>query len=148
MLILACGCIAVARGEEIFTLIRAYDAAWDRGDLKAMYDMLDPECVFKSPFQMRIGREEIRDHLFQNTKRFRDTVSVEELSKIDGDIAYTWGYQTFNDYTPDGTIKSKRLAKRLFILTRRPGQDWKFRFLIITEESHVKLEAEKKLKSE
>ena len=93
MLILACGCIAVARGEEIFTLIRAYDAAWDRGDLKAMYDMLDPECVFKSPFQMRIGREEIRDHLFQNTKRFRDTVSVEELSKIDGDIAYTWGYR-------------------------------------------------------
>ena len=141
VLLLAFGSAVVVRAEETETvtlkLTRAYDAAWDRGDVAAMYEMFDPECVFKSPFQMRIGRDEIRDHVFKNTKRFHDTVSVEEISKVEGDIAYSWGYQTFNDYAPDGTIKSKRMAKHLFIFTRRPGQDWKFRFLITTEEKHV-----------
>ncbi len=142
ILLLACGAAGGLRGEETETvtlrLIRAYDAAWDRDDHQAMYEMFDPECVFKSPFQMRIGRDDIRDHVFRNTKKFKDTVSVEERSKIDGDLAYSWGSQTFNEYAPDGTVKMKHLARHLFIFTRRPGQDWKFRFLITTEELHAK----------
>ena len=142
VLLVACGCATAIRAEapETLTLklIRAYDAAWDRGDWKAMYGMLDPECVFESPFQTRLGRDEIRDHVFENTKKFRDTVGVEDTSKIDGDIAYSFGSQTFNQYAPDGTIKSRRSAKLLFIFTRRPGQDWKIRFQIITEEAKLK----------
>lgn len=122
-------------------LIRVYDAAWDRADFQAMYEMLDPECVVKTPFQTRIGRDEIQEHVFKNTKKFKDTVSTEDMSRIDGDIAYSFGSHAFNEYAPDGTIKFKRLAKHLFIFTRRPGQDWKIRFRITTEESHVKPDA-------
>lgn len=119
-------------------LLRAYDAAWDRNDVKAMYEMLDPECVMKTPFQTRLGRDEIRDNSFRNAPRFRDSVSTEEVSRIDGDIAYSFSTLSFNEYGGDGSgpLKARRKAKHIFIFTRRPGQDWKIRFMITTEETH------------
>ncbi len=127
-----------AKSETLtLKLTRAYDAAWDRGDLKAMYEMFDPECVFRSPFQTRIGRDAIRDNVFRNTKKFRDTVSAEETSKIDGDTAYAFGTSTFNEYDTNGAVKARHTAKHLFIFGRRPGEDWKFRFIIALEEAHV-----------
>jgi hypothetical protein len=33
-------------------------------------------------------------------------------------------------------LKARRKAKHLFIFTRRPGEDWKIRFMITTEETH------------
>ena len=140
LLFVSCCCVAVARAEppESLTLrlTRAYDEAWDRGDVKAMYEMLDPECVFRSPFQTRLGRDAIRDHAFRNVKKFRDSVSTEESSRIDGDIAYSFATLAFNEYDPAGVIKAKRQAKHLFIFTRRPGEDWKIRFMITLEETH------------
>jgi len=134
-------CGSLARAEvpaETLTLrlTRAYDAAWDRGDVPAMYDMLDPECVLKTPFQTRLGRDAIRDNSFRNVKRFRDSVTTEDVSKIDGDIAYSFATLAFNEYDANNVLKAKRKAKHLFIFTRRPGQDWKIRFMITTEESH------------
>jgi ketosteroid isomerase-like protein len=129
-----------AAGEESLTLrlLRAFDAAWDRNDVKAMYEMLDPECVMKTPFQTRLGRDAIRDNSFRNAPRFRDSVSTEETSRIDGDIAYSFSTLSFNEYGGDGSgpLKARRKAKHLFIFTRRPGEDWKIRFMITTEETH------------
>lgn len=132
--------LAQAAEEESLTLrlIRAFDAAWDRNDVKAMYEMLDPECVMKTPFQTRLGRDAIRDNSFRNAPRFRDSVSTEETSRIDGDIAYSFSTLSFNEYGGDGSgpLKARRKAKHLFIFTRRPGGDWKIRFMITTEETH------------
>lgn len=118
-------------------LTHAYDAAWDRGDIPAMVEMLDPECVFRSPFQTRLGREAIRENVFRNVKRFRDTMSVETAAKIEGDIAYSFQDSTFNDYGPDGgkEVKARRVVKHLFIFTRRPGQDWKIRSMFTFSEA-------------
>jgi ketosteroid isomerase-like protein len=129
-----------ARAEEpesfMLRLTHAYDAAWDRGDIPAMTGMLDPECVFRSPFQTRLGREAIRQNVFKNVARFRDTVSKETLAKIEDDTAYSFQDCTFNDYGKGGgtVVKAKRLVKHLFIFTRRPGQDWKIRTMITLEE--------------
>lgn len=117
-------------------LTRAYDAAWDRGDVATMVGMLDPECVFRSPFQTRLGREAIRENVFRNVKRFRDTWSVETAAKIEDDIAYSFQDSTFNDYGRDGgnEVKARRVVKHLFIFTRRPGQDWKIRAMFTFDE--------------
>ncbi len=140
VLFVAVCCLArAATPSETVTLrlTRAYDAAWDRGDVPAMYDMLDPECVLKTPFQTRLGRDAIRDNSYRNVKKFRDSVSTEESSKIDGDIAYSFSTLAFNEYDANGVLKARRQAKHLFIFTRRPGQDWKIRFMITTEETHA-----------
>ena len=141
ILLVVCGGLVSARAAEAesltLRLTRAYDAAWDRGDVQAMYDMLDPECVMKTPFQTRLGRDDIRDHAFRNVKKFRDSVTTEESSKIDGDLAYSFATLAFNEYDAGGALKAKRLAKHLFIFTRRPGEDWKIRFMITTEETHA-----------
>ena len=139
LLVAACS-LAAARAAEpeslTLRLTRAYDAAWDRGDVAALVAMLDPECVMKTPFQTRLGRDAIRDNAFRNVKRFRDSVSTEEVSRIDGDIAYSFSTLAFNEYDATGALKAKRKAKHLFIFTRRPGEDWKIRFMITTEETH------------
>lgn len=137
LLVAAC-CLSSAWAGEAETLTlrltRAFDAAWDRDDQKAMYDMLDPECVFKSPFQMRLGREAIRDNVFRNTRKFRDSVTTEEISKVDGDTAYSFATLAFNVYDAKGVMTKRGKAKHLFIFTRRPGEDWKIRFMIALEE--------------
>lgn len=117
-------------------LTHAFDAAWDRGDIPTMVEMLDPECVFRSPFQTRLGREAIRENVFRNVKRFRDTHSTETSSKIEDDLAYSFQESTFNDYGKGGgdVIKARRVVKHLFIFSRRPGQDWKIRCMITLEE--------------
>ena len=117
-------------------LTHAYDAAWDRGDIPAMVAMLDPECVFRSPFQTRLGREAIRENVFRNVKRFRDTISTETAAKIEGDIAYSFQDSAFNDYGRDGgaVVKARRVVKHLFMFTRRPGEDWKIRGMFTFDE--------------
>src|SRR5690242_5200712 len=85
----AVGKAAAAEAESfMIKLTHAYDAAWDRGDIPAMVEMLDPECVFRSPFQTRLGRDAIRENVFRNVKRFRDTTSTEVAAKIEDDMAY------------------------------------------------------------
>src|SRR5947209_15811298 len=102
-------------------LTHEYDAAWDRGDIVAMAAMLDPECVFRSPFQVRLGREAIRENVFKNWKRFRDTHSIETQAKIEDDMAYSFQESTFSDYGPDGgdVVKARRVTKHLMIFSRR-----------------------------
>jgi uncharacterized protein (TIGR02246 family) len=115
-------------------LTQAYDAAWDRGDVDAMYAMLAPDCIFRSPYQTRIGRDEIRANLYAcNVKKFRDTRATEEYSKVEGDMAWCLATVTFNEYDADGVIKAKRSAKRLIIFTRKPGAEWKMQFIIVHE---------------
>jgi len=128
---------ATAPESFMLKLTRAYDAAWDRGDIPAMVEMFDPECVFRSPFQTRIGRDAIRDNVFRNVKRFRDTWSVETESKIEDNVAYSFQDSTFNDYGPNGgtEVKARRVTKHLFIFTRRPGQDWKIRTMLTFSEA-------------
>jgi ketosteroid isomerase-like protein len=127
---------APAAESFMIKLTHAYDAAWDRGDIPAMVEMLDPECVFRSPFQTRLGREAIRENVFRNVKRFRDTHSVETAAKIEDDIAYSFQDSTFNDYGKDGgdVVKAKRVVKHLFVFTRRPGQEWKIRGMFTFDE--------------
>ncbi|MES1194804.1 MAG: nuclear transport factor 2 family protein [Opitutus sp.] len=140
MVIVALLVAAALRAEEagsfMIKLTHAYDAAWDRGDIPAMVAMLDPECVFRSPFQTRLGREAIKENVFRNVKRFRDTMSVETAAKIEDDLAYSFQDSTFNDYGKDGgnVVKARRVVKHLFIFTKRPGQDWKIRSMFTFDE--------------
>ncbi len=143
LIVMACLGPVLARAAEpesvFIKLTHAYDAAWDRGDIPAMVAMLDPECVFRSPFQTRIGRDAIRDHVFRNVKRFRDTTSTETLLKQEDDLAYSFQDSTFNDYGRGGgdVVKAKRMVKHLFIFTRRPGQEWKIRAMFTFEEKEL-----------
>ncbi len=133
---------ATARAAEpapesfMIRMTHEYDAAWDRGDIPAMVAMLDPECVFRSPFQTRLGREAIQANVFRNVQRFRDTHSVETSAKIEGDIAYSFQDSTFNDYgrEPGPAVQARRVVKHLFIFTKRPGQDWKIRGMFTFDE--------------
>ena len=148
--LLGFGCVVASSraadepGTFTQNLTDAYDAAWDRGDIPTMVEMLDAECVFRSPFQTRLGREAIRENVFRNVKRFRDTSSTETLSKINEDMAYSFSESTFNDYgkTPGATPVARRMVKHIFIFTKRPGQDWKIRTMITVEEKEVPVEKE------
>jgi len=117
-------------------MTHAYDAAWDRGDIAAMVEMFDPECVFRSPFQVRIGRDAVRDNVFKNWKRFRDSHTIETQAKIEGDLAYSFQESTMNDYGPEGgdIVKERRVERHVMIFSRRPGEDWKIRAIFVFDE--------------
>jgi ketosteroid isomerase-like protein len=126
---------AAATEPETLTLrlTQAFDQAWDHGDVKALYAMFDPDCIYKTPSRTEIGREAVRDHVFPNVPKFRDSLSTEDYSKIDGDLAYSTGTTTFNEYDANGAVKAKWVSKYLYIFTRRPGEDWKIRFHVVHE---------------
>ncbi len=139
---------ALCRSAENETLTlrltRTFDQAWDRGDLQALYALLDPDCVYKTPFRTEIGRDAVRDHVFRNVGRFRDSVSSEDYSKVEADLAYSTGTTTFNEYDAAGALKAKWVSRYLHIFTRRTGEDWKLRFHIVHEDGPRESSPQKK----
>jgi hypothetical protein len=127
------------RGAEAETLTlrltRVFDTLWDRGDTAAMYAFLDPDCVYKTPFRTEIGRDAVRDHVFPNFSKFRDSISTEDYSKVEENFAYSIGTTTFNEYDKDGKFKTKWTSRYVHIFTRRPGEDWKMRFHVVHEDA-------------
>lgn len=117
-------------------LTRTFDELWDKGDEAGMYAFLEPDCVYKTPFRTEIGRDEVRAHVFKNMKvKFRDSVSTESFSKIEGDLAYGIGITTFNEYDASGAFKAKWTSRNLNIFTRKTGGEWKLRFHIVHEDN-------------
>lgn len=120
-------------------LTQKFDALWDKGDEAGMYEFLDADCVYKTPFRTEIGRDEVKAHVFRNMHgKFRDTVSTETFSKVEGDMAYGIGIATFNEYDAQGAFKAKWTSRYMNIYTRRPGGEWKLRFHIAHEDAPPK----------
>lgn len=129
---------ALGAAAETLTLrlTQKFDELWDKGDEAGMYAFLDPDCVYKTPFRTEIGRDEVKAHVFRNMKgKFRDTVSTETFSKIEGDMAYGIGIATFNEYDAQGAFKAKWTSRYMNVYMRRPGGDWKLRFHIAHEDA-------------
>jgi ketosteroid isomerase-like protein len=136
---LLAGALPSARAEDpglTDRLNQMFVGAWNHKDVKALYDQLDPECVFKSPFQTRLGRDAIRDNVFKNVQRFSQSVVVEQTSKIDGDMAYSFCSMYYDAVRNGKSVKIR--THNLNIYTRRPGHDWKARFLITLDEAEDK----------
>ncbi|HWA28279.1 MAG TPA: nuclear transport factor 2 family protein [Lacunisphaera sp.] len=120
-------------------LTRRFDQLWDNGDEVGMYEFLDPDCVYKTPFRTELSRDEVRAHVFKNMHgKFRNSVSTETYSKIEGDMCYGVGVATFDEFDANGAFKAKWSSRYLNIYTRKPGGDWKLRFHVAHEDDPKK----------
>jgi ketosteroid isomerase-like protein len=137
-LFLPCCCLTLATPDKptvTETLVQNFNAAWELQDIDVLYDMMAPDCVFRSPFQTHLTRDKIRDTVLKsNVPRIRDIHNcVEEQSKIAGDYASSVGRTDANLYNDDGSIARTIKMNYIFVFTRESGQDWKLQMLIYHE---------------
>ena len=86
---------AVATGPSTAptdSLMDAFQQAWNAGDLPAMLAQIHPNAFFKSPFQLRYGRDEMASTvLTTNPKVFRNTTNTETHTFASEHVAWSMG---------------------------------------------------------
>jgi ketosteroid isomerase-like protein len=97
-----------AQGPTTLTdsLVHAFHDAWNANDLDGMVAMLQPDAFFRSPFQLRYGRETMAATVLRaNPPVIKDCVTREVHSRVDGDLAWSLGHLYCNRYYPSGGIR-------------------------------------------
>lgn len=118
------------------SLTKAFNKLWDKNDTAAIYKMLQPDAFFKSPFQLRYGRDTMRATVLRtNPTRFKNSRSTEQFSHVEENMCYSVGTLTFSEYTKDGNYSGKDTkADYVMVFTRQNNGPWKVQMLIYHEE--------------
>ena len=118
------------------SLTKVFNKLWDKNDTAAIYRMLQPDAFFKSPFQLRYGRDTMRATVLRtNPTRFKDCRSTERFSHVEENMCYSVGTLTFSEYTKDGNYSGKDTkADYIMVFTRNGDQPWKVQMVIYHEE--------------
>ena len=134
----ACFCLTLAAADKptlTEQLVGAFTAAWESREVDAVYNLLAPDCVFRSPFQTHCGRDDIRETVLRwNLAHIHDTRNcVEEQSKVAGDFAYSVGRMDYSQYDDDGNVVHELKANYIYVFTREPDREWKVQMMIFHE---------------
>jgi len=118
------------------SLTKVYNKLWDKNDTAAIYKMLQPDAFFKSPFQLRYGRDTMRATVLKtNPTRFKDSRSDERYSHVEENMCYSVGTLTFSEYTRDGNYSGKDTkADYIMVFTRKNDGPWKVQMVIYHED--------------
>jgi ketosteroid isomerase-like protein len=118
------------------SLVKDFQAAWDAQDVAGMVDHLQPTAFFRSPFQLRYGRDTMaRTVLVQNPPVFRNATNRETRSFVSGNLAWSIGVQESDVYDDDGVRTEERFdGDYVFVFTPDEDGAWKIQMMIYHEE--------------
>ncbi len=118
------------------SLARAFTDAWDANDLPRMLAWLQPDAFFKSPHQLRYGRDVMEATvLTTNPPAFRDTRVAERYSKVGDSLAWSIGTMTGHVYDAEGHDTGQLLqADYLYVFTRGANGLWKLQMMVFQNE--------------
>jgi hypothetical protein len=117
------------------SLTKAFNKLWDNNDTTTMYNMLQPDAFFKSPFQFRYGRDTMQATVLKtNPSRFKNCRTIEKASHVEENMCYSIGALTFSVYNEDGSYSGKdQQADYIMVFTRKKKGPWKVQMMIYHE---------------
>lgn len=118
------------------SLVKDFQSAWNAQDVSGMVGLLQPNAFFRSPFQLRYGRDTMaRTVLVQNPPVFRNATNVESRSFVSENLAWSIGVQESDVYDADGVRTGERFdADYLFAFTPDEAGEWKVQMMVYHEE--------------
>jgi hypothetical protein len=101
-----------------------------------MVFLIQPNAVYKSPQQIRYGRDKIETSVLKTNPKIYKVQSTKELhSQVDDCLAWTIGEYTYNIYDEYGSKTNKLLkGTYTYVFTKKFDQDWKLQMMIFDEE--------------
>ena len=123
------------RAVDTAALVERFHAAWDAQDLAGMESLLADTAFFKSPFQLRYGREEmLTTVLARNPFYYRDLQTEERHSLVKGGMARSLGALTWRVYDQEGNPTDETMhADYTYIFSRDEAGSWLLEALIYHE---------------
>ncbi len=118
----------------------SFNKLWNANDIEGMYTMLQPDAFFKSPFQLRYGRDTMKATVLKrNPLSFKNIRSTELYSHLETNMCYSLGTMTFGVYDTNGKYTGKdETAEYIYIFTRNKKKEWKLQSIIYHEEKKAK----------
>jgi hypothetical protein len=117
------------------SLVKQFIKAWNAEDIPQMISLLDPDAFFKSPFQLRYGRDTMAATvLITNPPAFKVTKQTETHSHIDENIAWSIGNMVSDVYDENGNLEDEPWHNDyVFVFTKKDNEDWKLQMMIFHE---------------
>ena len=140
-LIVTIACTGIVRAQETVSLtdslVRQFHAAWNANHLEGMVAQLQPDAFFKSPHQLRYGRDVMAATVLTvNPPVIKDCDSEEWHSHMDGEVAWSIGRLYCNSYDEDGNITKRGTDKSTeytYLFTKDQAGRWKLQMLLFHE---------------
>ena len=132
-------CVDVAFADQPLTLTKTlvdqFNDAWNRNSAADMESLLAPTAFFKSPFQLRYGRDEmLATVLARNPVYYRELQTDEKHSLVKGDMAWSIGDMAWRVYDESGEPTEKKMhADYTFIFSRDTTGVWSLEAMIFHE---------------
>lgn len=127
-----------AQQQLTFTdsLVREFNALWDRDDLKGMVDKLQDDAFFKSPFQLRYSKDTMaKTILVTNPPAFRNLRTQELFNHVEERTAWSIGKLTGDVFDSMGKKTGKELiSDYVYVFTKRADNEWKVQMLIFHDK--------------
>ncbi len=97
-------------------LVKKFFQAWNAENINEMISQLQPDAFFKSPYQLRYGRDKMAATVLKTNPPAYKVANTKELhSKVEDDIAWSIGEFTADVYDDYGNKTSEQINGYLYI---------------------------------
>ena len=129
---------SLAFGQSSLTnlLTQQFFQAWNSENVNKMISLLQPDAFFKSPYQLRYGRDKMAATVLKTNPPAHKVVNSKELhSKVEDDIAWSIGEFTADVYDDYGNKTSEQInGTYTYVFTKKNKEDWKIQMIIYHEK--------------
>ncbi|MDH3267484.1 MAG: nuclear transport factor 2 family protein [Ignavibacteria bacterium] len=117
-------------------LTKQFHQAWNKENINEMVSQLQHDAFFKSPHQLRYGRDKMAATVLKTNPSKYKVVSTKEIhSKVEDDIAWSIGEFTSDIYDKYGNKTKEQLkGTYTYVFTKKNKGDWKVQMLIYHEQ--------------
>ncbi len=123
-------------GSLTDSLMHAFQQAWNADDLPGMLAQIHSNAFFRSPFQLRYGRDAMaKTVLTSNPKVFRNSMNTETHSFASDQIAWSIGTTRSDVFDAAGERTNDHLdADYVYVFTPDAAGDGKIQMMIYHEK--------------
>ena len=135
-ILIFCGTITFSQQELTLTdsLVKRFHKAWNEEDIPEMISLLDADAFFKSPFQLRYGRDTmVETVLITNPPVFKVIKQVETHSDIKGNMAWSIGNMVSDVYDGGVLEEDPWHNDYVYVFIKDKNEDWKLLMMIFHE---------------
>ncbi len=124
------------RGSLTEMLTKQFNQAWNKENINEMISLLQPDAFFKSPYQLRYGREQMAATVLKtNPPAYKIVEIKEQHSKVKDDIAWSIGDFSCDLYDEQGNKTNEVLeGSYTYVFTKKSNKDWKLQMMIFHEK--------------
>ena len=129
---------AITFGQDSLTalFVKKFFQSWNAENINEMMSQLQPDAFFKSPYQLRYGRDKMVATVLKTNPPAHKVVNTKELhSKVEDDIAWSIGEFTADVYDDYGNKTSEQInGTYTYVFTKKNKGDWKIQMMIYHEQ--------------